>query len=100
MLKHGTMVETTQLLDFNFVDSEIISKIINSLDPTKKMSGAIPTKMVKLANKQTCKDLVNCIHECIKQNKFPNKLKLEEIFKKEDPRDKTNYGPVSILPAV
>ena len=94
------MVETTQLFDFNFVNSKIISKIINSLDPTKKTSGAIPTKIVKLTNKQICKDLANCIHECIKQNKFPNKLKIEEIFKKEDPLDKTNYGPVSILPAV
>ena len=52
---------------------------------------AIPIKIVKLANKKNCKDLANCINECIKQNKFPNELKIADItpiFKKEDPLDK------------
>ena len=31
-----------------------ISKIINFLDPTKKTSGTISNKIVKLANKQIC----------------------------------------------
>ena len=96
-------VETTQLFDFNFVSSDSISKIINSMDSTKKMSGAIPIKIVKLANEKNCKDLANCINECIKQNKFPNELKIADItpiFKKEDPLDKTNYRPLSILPTV
>ena len=95
--------ETTQLFDFNFVSSDDISKIINSLDPTKKASGAIPTKIVKLANKQICKDLANCINECIKQKQFPNELKIADItpiFKTNDPLDKTNYGAISILPTV
>ena len=94
-------VETTQLFDFNFVSSDSISKIINSRDSTKKMSGAIPIKTVKIAYKKICKDLVNCINECIKQNKFPNELKIADItpiFKKEDPLDKTNCRPISILP--
>ena len=52
-----------------------ISKIINSQDPTKKTSGVIPTKIVKLANKQICKDLENCINKRIKQSKFPNEVK-------------------------
>ena len=73
------------------------------LDPTKKTSGVIPTKIVKLANKQICKDLGNYINECIKKNKFPNELKIADItpiFKKDDPLDKTNYRPISILPTV
>ena len=39
----------------------------------------------------------------MKQNKFPNELKIASItpkFKKEDPLDKTNYRPISILPTV
>ena len=52
-----------------------ISKIINSQDPTKKTSGVIPTKIVKLANKQIFKDLENCINKRIKQSKFPNEVK-------------------------
>ena len=61
IIKIKSSVETKQLFDFNFVSSDDISKIINSLDPTKKTSGAIPTKIVKLANKQICKDLANCV---------------------------------------
>ena len=103
IIKIKSSVETTQLFDFNFVSSDDISKIINSMDSTKKTSGAIPIKIVKLANKKICKDLANCINECIKQNKFPNELKIADItpiFKKEDPLDKTNYRPISILPTV
>ena len=48
IFKIKSSVETTQLFDFNFdFNSDDISIIIiNSLDPTKKMSGAIPTKTV------------------------------------------------------
>ena len=103
IIKINSSVDTRQLFDFNFVSSDDISKITNSMDSTKKTSGAIPIKIVKLANKKICKDLANCINECIKQNKFPNELKIADItpiFKKEDPLDKTNYRPISILPTV
>ena len=73
------------------------------MDPTKKTSGAIPIKIVKLAKKQICKDLSNCLNKCIMETKFPNELKIAAImpiFKKEDPLDKTNYRPISILPTV
>ena len=46
---------------------------------------------------------MNCINECIKQNKFPNELKIADktpILKKEDPLDKTNYRSISTLPTV
>ena len=83
-----------------FLSSDDISKIINSMDSTIKTSGAIQIKIVKLANKKICKDLANCINECIKQNKFPNELKTADItptFKKEDPLDKTNYRPTTFF---
>ena len=86
IIKIKTSFETTQLFDINFVNRDGISKIINLLDPTKKTSSAIPTKIVKLAKKQICQDLPNCINECIKQNKFPNELKIADItpiFKKK-----------------
>ena len=94
IIKIKSSVETTQLFNFNFVNSDGVSKIINSLDPTKKSSGDIPTKTIKVANKQVCKDLANCTNECIRQNKFPNELKIADItpiFKKVDPLGKTNY---------
>ena len=52
---------------------------MDSMDSTKNTSGAIPIKIGKLANKKICKDLANCINECIKQNKFPNELKIADI---------------------
>ena len=78
-IKIKSPAETTHLFNFNFVNSDDISKIINSLGLTKKTNGIIPTEMVKLANKQACKDLAKYINECIKQNKFPNKLKMADI---------------------
>ena len=89
-----------RLFDFNFVSSNDISKIITSLDSTKKTSGDNPTKIVKLANKEICKDLANCINESIKKNEFPNELKAADItpiFKNEDSLNKENYRPVSVL---
>ena len=64
IIKIKLSVETIQLFDFDFVSSDDISTTINSINPTKKMSGAIPIKIVKLANKQICRDLANCLNEC------------------------------------
>ena len=103
IIKIKSSVETTQLFDFNFVSSDDISKIINSMDSTKKTNGAIPIKIVKLENKKVRKDLANCIHECIKESKFPNKLKIADItpiFKKQDQLDKTSYRPIITVPTV
>ena len=103
IIKSKSSVETAQLFHFSFASSDDISKIINSMDSTKKTSGAIPIKIVKLVNKKIFKDLANCINECIKQSKFSNELKIADImpiFKKEDPLEKTNYRPISILPTV
>ena len=49
------------------------------MDLTKKTSGVIPTKIVKLANKEIHKDLANCINQYIKKNEFASELKAAEI---------------------
>ena len=54
IIKIRSFVERTQLFDFNFENSDDISKIINSLDPTKKTNGAIPIKIVKLSSFTFC----------------------------------------------
>ena len=103
ILKIKSVFKSIKPFDYSFVSSYDISKIITSLDSTKKTSGVIPTKIVKLANKEICKDLANCINESIKKNKFPNELKAEDItpiFKKEDPLNKENCRPVSVLPTI
>ena len=75
ILKIKPVFTSIRLFGFNFVSTADISEIITPLDSTKKTSGVIPTKIVKLANKETCKDLAHCINESIKKNEFPNELK-------------------------
>ena len=44
-----------------------------------------------------------CINDSIEKSDFPQSLKLADItpvYKKNDPLDKTNYRPVTILPVV
>ena len=70
---------------------------------TKKISGVVPTKIVKLVQKEICKDLANCFNKFIKKNEFQNELKAADItplFKKEDLLNKINYRPVSVLPTI
>ena len=93
ILQIKSVFKSIRFFDFNFVSSDDISKIITSLDLTKK-TGVIPTTIVQIANKEICKDLANCINESIKKNEFPNELKAADItpiFKKEDPLNKESY---------
>ena len=53
--------KSRRLFDFNFASSDDISKIIVSLDSTKRTSAIIPTKIVKLASKEICKDLASLL---------------------------------------
>ena len=103
LLKIKSVFTSIRLSDFNFVSSDDISKIITSLDSTKKTSGVILTKIVKVTNKEICKDLANCINESIKKNEFPNELKAAGItsaFKKEEPLNKENCKPINALPTI
>ena len=69
ILKIKSVFTSMRLFDFNFVSSDDMSKILSSLDSTKKTSSVIPTKIAKLANKEICTDLANCINESIKKQK-------------------------------
>lgn len=78
--------------------SDKISKVITSLDPTKKTSVVIRMKTVELANKEIFKDLANSISKWMIKKEFPNELKVACItptLKKADPLKKENYGSVS-----
>ena len=99
ILKIKSAFKFIRLFNFNFVSSDDISKMTTLLDTTK--TGSVnPTKIVKVANKEICKDLANCINKSIKNNKFPNALKASDItpiFKIEDPLNKETYRAVSVL---
>ena len=65
----------------------------------KSVSGEIAIQILK-ESEFTIEILTNCINKSIDTGCFPDSLKeanISCIFKKDDPLDKSNYGPVSIL---
>ena len=82
ILKIKSVFKSIRLIDFSFVSSDDISKIVTSLDSTNKTSSVIPTKIVQFTNKEIFKDLANCINESIKRNEFPNEVTLHLYLKK------------------
>ena len=84
---------------FKLVSTETIKRIINDLDIRKASSGEILTYLVKC---DFILDTVTvCVNEALKTGSSPDSLKctnVRPICKKDDPFDKKNYRPVSILP--
>ena len=64
------------------------------------MRGEIPTKILKECE-FTFETLMQCVSKSFASGEIPDCLKrvnVSPIFKKDDPLDKENYRPVSILP--
>ena len=102
-LKIKSVFKSIKLFNFSFVNNDNISKIITSLDSTKKTSGVIPTEIVNLVNKEICKDLAHRINESIKKNQFPNELKASDITLRKRIERKLNkeiYRHVSVVPTI
>ena len=84
---------------FNLVSTETIKRIINDLDITKAFSSEIPTYLFKKCD--FILDTVTvCVNGALKTGPFSDSLKcanVRTIYKRDDPFDKKNYRPVSIL---
>ena len=77
-----------------------VKKIIKDLKNSKSVGGEIPRKIFKEYD-FTFEILTQCIHKSFTSGELPDCLKqanLSPIFKKDDPSDKENCRPVSILP--
>ena len=85
---------------FQRVFEASVRKVVKSLPSDKATAGEIPINVLK--NCENCFfDLTNFINKAIRNNKFPDSLKLFDTtpaFKKLDPSDKANYRPVCVLP--
>ena len=85
---------------FQCVSEATIRKVVKSLPSDKATTGDIPVNILKNSENYFFY-LTNCINEAIRNNKFPDSLKLSDItpvYKKLDPTDETYYRPVSVLP--
>ena len=89
--------------NFHLITKDDITETIQSLNSKKKTSGNIPTHILKTFESVYNESLTDCINNCISKSEFPDFLKLADVtpcFKKGDPTDKSNYRPISILPAI
>ena len=78
-------------------------RAILSLNQNKSTSGTIPTKVLRSLAKEICIPLTDFINSAILNGKFPSELKMADvipIFKKDDPFEKANYRPISLLPSL
>ena len=77
-----------------------VIKVVKNLKDSKAVGGDIPTEILKECE-FTLHIITACINKPIETGNFPDSLKMANVtpvFKNEDPLDKTNYRPVSILP--
>ena len=82
------------------VSTDIVLRYINEIDSKKRSIGEISHAIIKLAKKEILIPITNCINKCISTKLFPDELKVADIipvFKTEDPNNKVNYRPISLL---
>ena len=90
----------TSKFSFQPVSVNDMKQVIKDLKSTKSVVGDISTNILKECN-FTFSVLADCINTSFENGAFPDCLKeadVTPIFKKDDPLDKENYHPVSILP--
>ena len=93
-----------QKFELSTVSEKEMLKEILTLDESKKVSGSIPIKILKVAARECAPILTKCFNNSvIHDSKFPNKLTLADIIpshKSGNTMEKSNYRPISLLPTV
>ena len=95
-------IQTPIHFDFKLVTQENIQALISKCI-SKKATGidGIPAIFFKSCCRTISKPLSKLINYSLSNSTFPNRLKLAQVipvYKKNDPLDKHNYRPISILP--
>ena len=94
---------SVRIFSFPPVSVDDVKTVIRDLKNNKSAGGEIPIQILKESEYFTFEILTNCINKSIETGCFPDSLKaanITPIFKKDDPLDKANYRPVSILPLI
>ena len=101
--------ENCKLIRENYVGESFSFKSISKDDieavkklPSNKasISNDIPISIIKNFVTCYCEKLASIFNDCLKENKFPNLMKIAKIspvFKKLDNTSKDNYRPISTL---
>ena len=89
--------------NFSHVEQSTVSNILNKFN-AKKATGIdkISVKLLKLGSQSLVPFYTHFINKSIDTGIFPDRLKQAQVtpvYKKNDPLEKSNYRPVSILPA-
>ena len=86
---------------FNDITKPFFIKEIKNLDPKKtSQSNDIPTKLIKEYSDIFATIIVEDFNKCMHNGTFPRSFKISEVipvYKKDEPYDKNNYRPISIL---
>ena len=85
---------------FRLATTEEIKAIIRDLPTNKAAGGEIPVNVLKKSN-FSFDELTICVNYALINGKFPITLKnanATPVHKKDNPTDKTNFRPVSVLP--
>ena len=97
-----TKFKSVRIFSFQPVSVDDVKTVIRDLKNKKSVGAEIPVQILK-ESEFTFGILTNCINKSIETGCFPDSLKaanVTPIFKKDDPLDKANYRPVSILPLI
>ena len=104
ILKIKENMPTKKIFSFHPVSIIDVVKEIENLDKSKASPiESIPAKIVKDNCNIFAPKITNDFNSSIETGMFPSCLKLADItpaFKKDDMHEKSNFRPVSILPAV
>ena len=85
---------------FQPVSVKDLENVIKNIPSNKASGGYIPVQILKQSG-FTYQILTDCINDAINKIVFPDSLKIANIapvHKKDEPTDKENYRPVSVLP--
>ena len=91
---------------FREISSHEAFSEIAKLKRDKKTSGNIPVSILQLANRESpsvSSFLAKCFNNCLKLGTFPDELTWADVVpvhKKDSTADKSNYRPISLLPAI
>ena len=89
-----------QKFSFKPITVKDIENVIKNIPINKVTGGEIPVNVLKQSG-FTYVMLRDCIIDCLLKGSFPDSPKLANItpvHKKDEPTDKENYRPVSVLP--